>query len=187
FSLLRTLPDDVARRATGAADTQGTTLLHLAVRGPGDVHWGLVEWLLERGAAPLAQDAKGRNCAHLFASHPDHPALGPLVGLILQRAPGAVCARLLRARDEAGRTPLHALALAGGTLGALELAPSLLSAPDNDGNTALHLAIQQAVGRPPRHRLACLDSLWRAAPRNVRNQAGQTPRRLADTLRVWLP
>jgi ankyrin repeat protein len=156
-----------------AADASGKTILFEAIQGG---NTGLVKLLLERGASPQIQEMHGQTAYH------EAVVSGDLQMISLVRDAGANPL----AKDTEGRTPLS-MALAQSPESLRAVLKSAANLVDSDGNTALHIVIQNNA---PASTVEML--VQENYPLNRRNRFGETPlmtaviKNAADTTAVLL-
>ena len=138
-----------------AADEIGATPLVDAVNtGSADT----ARALLEYGAVPIIQDMYGRNAFHAAAEGADVEIIA-----MLRRAGASPMSR-----DAYGTTPLS-LAFSRGDDVIKAVLGDVTAIADSDGNTPLHLAVQEEAGE---HILSML--IEQGYPVNSRNRRGKT-------------
>jgi ankyrin repeat protein len=151
-------------------DSGGITQIHHATKN-GDID--RVAYLVSQGARLDIPDADGNQPLHLaiIGNRPD-------IITVLCRS-GAD----LNAKGSDGKTPLHyALCVPQALETLLSYHPDL-SVPDINGDTALHTALSEDLGRIGKRRVDIAEKLlFRGAGPNVPNHAGVTPFHMAINL-----
>jgi len=150
-----------------ARDTGGNTPFMEAVRA---LHVETASLLASRGADPMARNSNGDTPLHLAVTFLDFPMIDALLGMAVS----------IHARNTLNRTPFQ-IALGNSALAVSRLlGGNRIHVPDDFGNSALHVAVQEGVPAPTLQAI-----IEKGARLSSVDFHGRIPLRLAVDMGAW--